>query len=68
MAKEKPEHSMSDRELTDHDLLIELNTKTDSLMKQFTSHLHHHFLYTMALFTALLSVVGGIVVYIATRG
>lgn len=43
---------------SDHDLLIILVTKVEALEKQFSNHLRHHFVYTLALFTALLSVVG----------
>lgn len=56
------------KEQTDHDLLTKMDVKLDTLSTQFTNHLHHHFLYTMALFTAFLSMVGGIIVYIVTRG
>ncbi len=31
----------------DHDLLIEVNTKQDILMQQFTNHLQHHFRYNI---------------------
>lgn len=46
---------------SDHDLLLGLNVKVDNLVTHFTNHLRHHFLYTMALFTALLSIVGGLI-------
>lgn len=49
--------------MTDHDLLIRLCEKMDSMNLLLTNHLHHHFLYNMALFTALLSVIGGFVLY-----
>jgi len=48
---------------SDHDLLLELNVKVADLLIHFTNHLYHHFLYTLAMFTALLSVIGGFVLY-----
>lgn len=56
------------REKSDHDLLVSLNVKVEDLSTHFTNHLHHHLLYTIALFTAFLSLVGGIIVYFVTRG
>lgn len=47
--------------MTDHDLLIRLGEKMDSMSLLLSNHLHHHFLYNMALFTAFLSVIGGLV-------
>jgi len=58
---------MAKEERTDHDLLVCLNVKVDNLTEHFTNHLHHHFLYTIALFTAFLSMVGGVVVYLLTH-
>ncbi len=49
--------------MTDHDLLIRLSQQMDSMTLLLTNHLHHHFLYTMAMFTAFLSLVGGGVLY-----
>jgi hypothetical protein len=46
---------------SDHDLLLGLNVKVDDLVTHFTNHLHHHLIYTLALFTALLGIVGGFV-------
>jgi hypothetical protein len=34
--------------MSDHDLLVALNVKQDSLEKQFTNHLQHHWAVTMA--------------------
>ena len=31
----------------DHDILIEMNAKLDSLMLQFSNHLKHHFLFSL---------------------
>lgn len=45
----------------DHDLLIRIDTKLDLLQKQFSNHLKHHFVYTLALFTSLLSVIGAVI-------
>ncbi len=56
------------KEQSDHDLLVCLNVKVETLSTHFTNHLHHHFLYTMALFTGFLSLVGGVIVYFVTRG
>lgn len=51
----------------DHDLLVQLNTLVQDLSKQFTNHLHHHLLYTLALLAAFLSVVGAFIVQIVSR-
>ena len=45
------------RELSDHDLLIGLNEKVDTLTKQFTNHLAHHWTVTIVLLTSLLGLV-----------
>jgi len=39
-------------ERTDHDLLIEVITYQKIFMKQFSNHLHHHFLITAAALSA----------------
>jgi len=54
MAKTREEY----REFPDHDLLIELNVKMDMMDKQFSNHLHHHWMITMAAISAALT--GGI--------
>jgi len=46
---------------TDHDLLIQIITKIDMFQTMMTNHLHHHTIYTLALFTAFLSLCGGII-------
>ena len=40
------------RDMEDHDLLIELNIKQDNLEKQFSNHLHHHWMVTIAALSA----------------
>ena len=40
-------------EMNDHDLLIRLDEKQDSLMKLFTNHLSHHQRFTISLLTLL---------------
>lgn len=42
-------------EMGDHDLLVQLNVKQDGLEKQFTNHLHHHWMVTIAAIGAGLS-------------
>jgi len=54
MAKTREEYHAS----SDHDLLIELNVKTDELSRQFSNHLHHHWTITMVAICAALT--GGI--------
>lgn len=49
--------------MTDHDLLIRLNEKMDEINALLTNHLHHHFLYTMAMFAAFLSLFGGLILH-----
>jgi len=41
--------------MNDHDLLIRIDAKLEELRIQFANHLRHHFLFTMALITALFS-------------
>lgn len=64
---------------SDHDLLIILVTKVaafekqvsnqmEVLEKQFSNHLRHHFVYTLALVTAILSVAGAGLFFIMTKG
>lgn len=48
---------LADVAQSDHDLLITLNAKVDVIVKMLDNHLHHHFLYNIALFTALLAVI-----------
>jgi hypothetical protein len=47
--------------VTDHDLLIRMSEQMDIINLLLTNHLHHHFLYTMAMFAAFLSLIGGLV-------
>lgn len=42
-------------DLPDHDLLIELNVKMDWMEKQFSNHLHHHWMITLAALSAALT-------------
>lgn len=43
------------------ELLIRMSEKQDLMYNMFTNHLQHHFLYTIALFTAVLGL-GGITI------
>ena len=45
------------KELSDHDLLIELNEKVKILDKHFTNHLAHHWAVTLVLLTSLLGLI-----------
>jgi len=45
------------KELSDHDLLIELNEKVGGLSKHFANHLAHHWAVTLILLTSLLGLV-----------
>lgn len=49
---------------TDHDLLILLNEKMNSFQTIMSNHLAHHFVYTLALVTAFLSLLSGIALVI----
>ena len=46
----------------DHDRLVEMNTKLDLLMGQFTNHLKHHFLYTLTAFSVTLTAIAALIV------
>jgi len=51
------EYDMEDKisdetQFSDHDLLIAVNIKQDALMKQFSNHLNHHWMITIAALSA----------------
>lgn len=48
--------------MNDHDILIMLNTKLDGLEKQFSNHLRHHFLFTLAAWTIALGAIVGLII------
>ena len=50
--------------MSDHDLLIQICERVAHLEDMMMNHLHHHFIYTMALFTGLLSTVGTLIAYV----
>ena len=49
--------------MTDHDLLIRLNTQMDQLQLLLTNHVHHHLVYTVALMGAAISTATAFVLY-----
>lgn len=49
--------------MTDTEMLIRLSEQMKYLETLMTNHLHHHFLYTMAMFTAFLGLLGGFVLH-----
>lgn len=49
--------------MTETEMLIRLSEQVKHLETLMTNHLHHHFLYTMAMFTAFLSVIGGLALH-----
>jgi len=65
-------HNERYENMSDHDLLIELNVKQDGLEKQFGNHLHHHWMFTItalsAAFTAALGFVTSLVLLIVKSG
>lgn len=40
--------------MTDHDLLIRIDERTEDLEKQFSNHLQHHFRYSILAWTVTL--------------
>jgi len=43
------------QDMSDHDILIELNVKMDLQEKQFSNHLHHHWMITITALSAALT-------------
>ena len=54
-------------ELSDHDLLIRLDEKQDSLMAMFTNHLAHHWSYLVAITTILGGAIASLVIAYFTK-
>ena len=48
---------------TDHDLLVRMSTKVDLIYTLLSNHLEHHFWYNITMLAALLSLLGGVVMY-----
>ena len=51
----------------DHDLLVRVDTKLDSLTTQFSNHLRHHFAVTLLALSSTLSLVVALLVFIFTQ-
>jgi len=47
--------------MSDHDLLTEINIKLEELKEQFSNHLKHHFLFTLAAWTITLTALVGLI-------
>lgn len=52
------------KNVSDHDILLQLTTKMDNLRQSFDNHLAHHFTYTILMFSTVIGALGTIFWYI----
>jgi hypothetical protein len=48
--------------MNDHDLLTRMDVKLDTLCKGFSNHLRHHWSITIVLLTAVLGLIGTLII------
>lgn len=54
-------------EVTDHDLLIRIDQRTEDMGKKLDNHLAHHTLYTLGAWGAALAAIGALLVSLITK-
>ena len=59
---------MSEQQLSDHDLLIRLDVRTEKIEKWCTNHTEHHFRYTLMAWATTLGLLVALVLALVKAG